>query len=130
MANGPLTNLFFRNCILFYVINVFLFDYQYHFQIQGVAMGTPCAQLYANLYLGHWEQLLFSDDSSSIYLCHFLMWHRYIDDVFVIWEETIKLFQEFFHKMSTNDFNLRITISSSVLDLLCPQGRKRVYVRK
>lgn len=50
--------------------NVFLVDEQPYLQTQGVAMGTPCAPSYANLYLWAWERDLFSSDDLTMYLCH------------------------------------------------------------
>ena len=47
-------------------------------QIQGVAMGSPLGPTFANSYLGHLEDLIFSDPTKrpNIYA-------RYIDDIFV-----------------------------------------------
>lgn len=58
------TNSLFDNFILQlldFVLthNTFLFDGQAYCQTQGVAMGTPCAPSYANLFLGAWEQEIY-----------------------------------------------------------------------
>lgn len=64
--------------------NVFTFDEKIFLQIEGVAIGTPCALSYANLYLGWREQQLLEDDTLPMHLCHVLTWHRYINTIFIL----------------------------------------------
>lgn len=65
-------------------------------------MGTSCAQSYANLYLGDWENMLFSDDSLSMYMDHITSWVRYIDDIFIILDGPIESLQHFLERMNKN----------------------------
>lgn len=56
------------------------------------------------------------------YLNHVLSWHRFIDDLFVIWTGTEQLLKEFVQLLNTNQFNLHFTFtfdncSISFLDL-------------
>lgn len=76
--------------------NIFDFQDNYYLQVHEVVMGTCCAPLYVNLYLrGQWERSLFSDDLASVYLCHVLTWHRYIDNNLMIWTGTPNDLPEF-----------------------------------
>lgn len=66
-------------------------------------MGTSCAPPYTTLYLGGgWERLVFSDDVLSMYLCHVLPWHRYIDYIFIVWDSPRPLLDEFIQALAIN----------------------------
>lgn len=93
--------------------NVFTFDGSFFLQTQSVAMGTPCTPSYDNLYLGWWEQQLLADKSLLMYLCHILLWHRYIHDIFVIWDGSRLLFEEFSAVMGRNALSPFFTMSYS-----------------
>ncbi|KAJ1202119.1 hypothetical protein NDU88_005920 [Pleurodeles waltl] len=55
-------------------------------QKQGTAMGASFAPTYANLYMGCWEQeVAWSDDNDS-YMDKVVLWVRYIDDLFIMWD--------------------------------------------
>lgn len=102
--------------------NIFTFMGQLYLQIQGVAMGTACAPNYANLYLGHWERQLFQCEKLQPFLSYILCWHRFIDDVLVIWTGSGSELQEFMSLLNDNLFNLRFTFTAhqqqiSFLDL-------------
>ncbi|CAJ0962677.1 unnamed protein product [Ranitomeya imitator] len=86
-------------CKLFSIIltkNFFLFEDQFYLQIRGTAMGSNAAPPYANCYLADYE-------NSTIYIndlfcTHAIVWKRYIDDIFCIWngpQETLETFFEF-----------------------------------
>lgn len=69
-------------------------------------MGTCCAPSYANLYMGGWEQFLFSFEGLAIYLCHVI---SCIDDVLMFWDVDLQLFEQFVTALNSNDFNLDFT---------------------
>ena len=60
--------------------NVFEFNNNYYLQIQGTAMGTKMAPVYANLFMGKVEEQLIELGKP-----HIKLWKRFIDDIFVIW---------------------------------------------
>ncbi|KAM9311824.1 uncharacterized protein PAF06_009687 [Gastrophryne carolinensis] len=76
-------------------------------------MGTTCAPSYANLYLGGWERGLWAEDKLSRYLCHVATWHRYIDDIILIWTDTQNNLEKFVSELNTNDLNLKFTLKFS-----------------
>lgn len=95
--------------LLFFILshNAFLFNDFPLLQVQGVAMGTLCAPSYAILYLGR-ECHIFSD-IDLVYLCHTMTWHKYIDNIFVVWDGPLDLLQTFLNKLKDNRFNLSFT---------------------
>ena len=63
--------------------NVFSFDGQVYQQIQGMAMGTRMAPLYANLFMDRFERAFLAQEPILP-----LVWKRYIDDILCIWPGT------------------------------------------
>ncbi|XP_053571737.1 LOW QUALITY PROTEIN: polycystic kidney disease protein 1-like 1 [Bombina bombina] len=91
--------------------NYFVFGNKCYQQNLGTAMGTCCAPTFACLYLGKWEfdQILNSaeiNDSISL-------WLRFIDDVFLLWEDTEMKLIEFMQKLNNNEWNLKFTYTYS-----------------
>lgn len=72
-------------------------------------MGTLCAPLYANLFLGAWERRVFSNEAYTLYLQCVLCWYRFIDDIFVIWTGSSQLLKEFIQTLNQNTDNLFFT---------------------
>jgi hypothetical protein len=74
--------------LLFWVLtnNYVEFDGQCWKQIQGTAMGTPCAVVYANLYLHIVEKrtLKKMEEEMLFFGVVFLLYVRYIDDIFAV----------------------------------------------
>ncbi|OCT93215.1 hypothetical protein XELAEV_18016280mg [Xenopus laevis] len=103
------------NFVLYH--NVFMVDGIHYLQKQGVA---KCAPSYANLYLGGWERHIFTSDDYDMYLGHINRWHRYIDDIMLIWQGPEHLLKEFVTKLNVNKFNLSFTMNydSSKLEFL------------
>lgn len=59
-------------------------------------------------------------ENLSMYLCHLLVWYRYIDDVLTIWDGPLALLEDFLKLVNSNDFNLTFThqISSDQISFL------------
>ncbi|XP_041419667.1 uncharacterized protein LOC121393892 [Xenopus laevis] len=73
--------------------NYFLFEGKFYEQSQGTSMGSNVAPAYANLYMAHFEDNFVYNNQEFWPLI--LMWLRYIDDLFFVWqgtEESLKLF--------------------------------------
>ena len=71
-------------------MNNFDFAGRHFLQIGGTAMGTKVAPSFANTYMGWFE-------STHVYTYHTqpLLWVRYIDDIFVIWQHGREAFSAF-----------------------------------
>ncbi|CAN7978809.1 unnamed protein product, partial [Ixodes persulcatus] len=63
--------------------NNFMFDDEHYLQIQGAAMGSRMSPNYANIFMGKFEETFVWTYAKipAIYL-------RYIDDIFIIWNDT------------------------------------------
>lgn len=60
--------------------------------------------------LGRWEHTLFSDRSLSIYLANIVCWHRYINDIFMVWNLNEDELKVFMNMLATNNLNLKFTM--------------------
>ena len=77
-------------------MNNFKFNGTNYLQIGGTAMGTRVALSYANIFLSNFED-------KYIYSYHLqpLVWYRYIDDVFCIWQHDKTELKDFVKHLNT-----------------------------
>ena len=68
-------------------LNDFIFNNEHFLQILGVAMGTKCAPIYANLFMNHFEETYIYPLLTT--KCNF--YKRYIDDIFLLWQCTLRI---------------------------------------
>ncbi|CAJ0966852.1 unnamed protein product [Ranitomeya imitator] len=66
--------------------NYFLFEDTFYIQKCGTAMGSNVAPAYANAFMNHFE--ITHVFTNSFFLQHVACYHRYIDDIFLIWTGT------------------------------------------
>ena len=69
----------------------FVFNSKFYLQIKGCAMGTICAQAYANIFMAEFEQkhiYPLIKDKSILFLC-------YTDDIFMVWTKSEKQLKDF-----------------------------------
>ena len=64
--------------------NIFQFGNTWWKQIDGTAMGTPCACIYSTLYFGYYERKILQPK----YKDNLLFYKRQIDDILIIWKPT------------------------------------------
>ena len=64
--------------------NIFKFGDTWWHQLDGTAMGTPCACIYATLFFGYYERTILLPK----YKDNLLLYKRQIDDIFIIWVPT------------------------------------------
>ena len=106
-------SLYFHNKMLLDMImyclkNIyFTFNGDYYRQVQGIAMGTCFAPNLANLLMGWWEHTVV--EQLADYNAHVLMWLRFIDDLFIIWQGTDIQARSFIKDLNTNNLNLKFT---------------------
>lgn len=78
-------------------------------------MERCCAPSYTKLYLEGWEHELFLDTPLSMYLCHILQWHRYIDDVLLTWMSTPTELTQYMQALGFSMFNLKFTMTYNTI---------------
>lgn len=66
--------------------------------------------VYANLYLGGWKRHLFSRDDNLTSLNDVISWHRFIEDVLLIWGRNREELMEFMEALDQNKFNMKFTV--------------------
>lgn len=109
--------------------NFFLFDDRYFHQLRGTAMGSACAPTYANLLLGWWEAtVVFTEEREEINQS-ILLWTRYIDDIFILWQGSESSFVKYVQNLNHNLIGLKFTYECNpftlpFLDVLISKGAK------
>lgn len=83
--------------------NYFRFEDDHFLQVKGTAMGTRFAPSYANLYMAALEQ-----DFLASRLQKPVIWRRFLDDIFVVWEHGPSALQEM---MEDLDSEFTVTFS-------------------
>ena len=70
--------------------NIFEHNLWFYKQLRGTAISTKMAPPYAIIFLGYLKEIFFSD-------CEILplVWWRYIDHIFMLWEHGEKEFKKF-----------------------------------
>ena len=88
--------------------NNFNFNERNYIQTNGTAMGTRMAPSYANLFMAEFERNLLhlSNRKPAFYV-------RFIDDIFIIWEEGIDELRSFFQLANSLHPTIKFTMESS-----------------
>ena len=91
--------------------NIFRFNNQLYKQIKGTAMGTPMAVNYANIFLDKFENDMLDEYEKSTNKRP-MVWMRYIDDIFFIWNDDEKSLHQFIKFCNNFSFshNMKSTI--------------------
>ena len=99
---------------LVFTKNIFTFSngkfLEYYLQTNGVSMGSKCAPSVACLYMAVFEEKV-------VYKYHLqpLLWLRYIDDIFILWQHGPEEFDKFVTYLNNNDYGLDFTRDGSSL---------------
>ena len=70
--------------------NIFEHNLSFDKQLRGTAIGTNMVSPYAIIFLSDLQERFFSDSDISP-----LVWWRYIDDIFMIWQHGEKELKRF-----------------------------------
>lgn len=94
------------NYILHY--NCFQFCDLHFLQVRGVAMGTPMAPNYANLYMSHLEEnYIFKLPNQPTY------YRRYIDDILLIYDHSTEKLTQFQSELNSIRPTIQFTFETS-----------------
>ncbi|CAJ0968065.1 unnamed protein product [Ranitomeya imitator] len=88
--------------------NYFLFEDTFYIQKCGTAMGSNVAPAYANAFMNHFE--ITHVFTNELFLQHVLCYHRYIDDIFLIWTGTSDTLLSFHSHLNSILPELQFTI--------------------
>ncbi|XP_078539298.1 uncharacterized protein LOC144824087 [Lissotriton helveticus] len=97
--------------------NTFIFDRLHYKQLQGSAMGTCFSPSYANLHMGWWEEQVLKVQHSDTMQNNIVMYKRYIDDIFIIWQGNDKDAESFAVTLNENMLNLKFTCTTSNVNI-------------
>ncbi|CAJ0958837.1 unnamed protein product [Ranitomeya imitator] len=100
--------------------NYFLYEDTFYNQQRGTAMGSNMAPAYANAFMNHFEvRHVFTN---PLFQQNAICYHRFIDDIFLIWKGTTTTLDKFFTFLNSIYHELKFTIhhdnSVSFLDTL------------
>ena len=68
----------------------FQFGESFYEQVEGAGMGSPLSPIVANIFMEDFETRALDTSPKKS-----KMWHRYVDDVFIIWTNFDRLLEEF-----------------------------------
>ena len=108
--------------------NFFSFADRIYRQRSGVAMGTHCAPNFTNLFMASLEENFLQEERAAGRPTPTL-WLRYIDDIFLIWEENKQSLTEFVTRLNQANTDIQFTLDFSLkritfLDLSIYRGDK------
>ena len=86
--------------------NTFQFNGKHYQQVNGTAMGTKVAPVYATLTLGYLEEKLFMNVNQIIKKNYY----RYLDDILIIWSPKFGDYNDFLNKMKNLDDHLQFIV--------------------
>lgn len=94
---------------LILTLNNFIFNSANYLQRAGVAMGTKCAVIYANLFMSYFE---------DTYIYKLLMnkcpfYKRFIDDIFLLWNGTLHELKVFLEELNQLHPTIKFTAKYS-----------------
>ena len=90
--------------------NYFTFNNEFYLQIHGTAMGTPCSPNYANLFMAKLEKTILNNNN---FTKQPLLWLRFIDDIFMIWQHNERELEEFYKYINNIHPTIKFEITSS-----------------
>ena len=88
--------------------NNFQFDNKHYLQVGGTAMGTKLAPSFANIFMGWFE-----DTYVYNYKLQPLLWKRYIDDIFMIWQHGPTELENFVSHLNSQHTTIKFTEENS-----------------
>ena len=89
--------------------NVFEFNNKYFIQTSGTAIGTKLALGYANLFLSIFERNMLYQ-----YRIKPSIWLRYVDDIFMIWNDSEDKLKDFLAYINTVNPAIQFTHAHSI----------------
>ena len=76
-------------------------------------MGSTMAPNYANLYMGYFEESFILSAEVNPFFSNIVSFHRYIDDIFVVWDNTVDCLHQFHQYLNACNDHLKFTLEFS-----------------
>ena len=113
--NAPDSEILLCQHLLEHILkkNYFEFNNKYYLQVSGTAIGTRCAPNYAIIFMAELEEEFLEQQTQTPRI-----WIRFIDDIFMVWNNTLQELDEFINKL--NDFHPTINLTKEVNDFGLP----------
>ena len=83
----------------------FIFDGQYHDQVDGAAMGSPLGPVLANIFMCHFEEQWVNNTVACPSI-----WFRYVDDTFSLFDNKDKA-SRFLHYLNNWHPSIKLTMA-------------------
>ena len=90
--------------------NSFVFNGKHYKQLDGLAMGSPLSPVLAEIYMDNFEKLLFCNKNPL--LKNIVKWYRYVDDVFCVWQGTLRQLSQFLTVLNSQDKHIKFTMET------------------
>ena len=107
--------------------NYFSFQNEFYRQKFGCAMGGNLSPVLANLYMEYFESVLLPQIKPAD-----MIWYRYVDDIFTIWNDSWGSFDTFFQKLNSFAPSIKFKVEWEndgklpFLDVLIIKGRNEL----
>ncbi|XP_073514063.1 uncharacterized protein [Phyllobates terribilis] len=88
--------------------NFFLFEDRFYIQNTGTAMGSNAAPPYANIFIAQFESSFVYNN--ALFQRHQLLWKRYIDDIFLIWNGDSESLRNFVEDINNSTSEIKFTV--------------------
>ncbi|XP_078544821.1 uncharacterized protein LOC144829499 [Lissotriton helveticus] len=85
----------------------FKWDNEFYLQNKGTSMGFSGAPAYANTYMAKYEETFLLKDKD--WVDNIILYCRYIDDIFLIWQNSQELLEQKILQLNTYDENIEFT---------------------
>ena len=114
--NDFLTHKQFYNLLeMILYCNVLYFNNEFYLQEEGLPMGSSCSPQIASLFLWNLER-----NVPNYFYNYILLWKRFIDDVFIIWNGPKVILNKFLEWYNSLHYKIKISwkISDNYVDFL------------
>ncbi|CAH2283623.1 Hypothetical predicted protein [Pelobates cultripes] len=89
--------------------NYFRFEKNFYIQEMGTAMGSAIAPTYANSFMYAYE----SRHILSTYKEHLIQYHRFVDDIFILWQGTAIELEKMIEELNNLNSTIKFTLTYS-----------------
>ncbi|CAJ0933257.1 unnamed protein product [Ranitomeya imitator] len=95
--------------------NFFLYEDTFYVQKRGTAMGSHVAPAYANAFMNKFEMEHVL--GNNLFSQHAMIYHRYIDDIFLVWKGTLDSLKEFHEHLNSIISELKFPIQYNMREI-------------